>query len=246
MNLALNGLLKFWRKKPVETTKAKRDAFIEAGSEIASDLLKIFPNNPAIVIADIGACDGLSTIIYSRLFPRATFLCFEPLKSNYEKMMNNFEEYGILNRASCYNVALSNKIGAQKFYVSFGEAPGITDWDTGNKSSSLLPPDQHKKIHSWCKFKHTVVETIPLDSYGFTRIDFAHIDVQGAEQKVLLGGRDILRNSTALWIEVANVPIYTGQPMKKDLADYLSKTHKVIKDTCRNGRFGDILCLKKF
>lgn len=46
----------------MNTTKEKRDAFINAGSEIEKELYQIFKKGDPIVIADIGACDGLSSI----------------------------------------------------------------------------------------------------------------------------------------------------------------------------------------
>lgn len=230
----------------METTKQKKDEFINAGSEIKEDLLKIFNQYAKLTIADIGCCEGLHTIIYSRLFPRAEFVVFEPIKENFNKMVKNFQEYNITNRIRLLMpVAIGDRNEKVLMWRSFGDAPGVSDWETGNKSSSLLRPKLHTREHKWCEFDHKEeVDVWTLDALaemvGF-KIDFAHIDVQGAEMKVLKGGEKVFKNTKVIWLEVSNVELYAHQPLKCDISRYLNnKGMKCIKDTC-NVKFGDQL-----
>lgn len=230
----------------MNTTQEKKDAFINSGSEIALDLLKIFGFNDHIVIADIGACDGLSTIVYSKLFPNSSIIAFEPIPGNYDEMISNFRQYGINNRLLyAMPIALSDKRETLKMWRSQGEAPGITGWNTGNKSSSILKPTGHIKAHPWCGFVNDIqVEAYRLDDLQKsmnTKIDFAHIDVQGAELKVLKGGKNTFKKTKAIWIEVATQELYENQPLKHDIQRWMSSIGmRCVKDTCTN-KYGDML-----
>jgi len=229
----------------VITTKSKKDEFIARGSEIEKELLEIFPRDAEIVIADIGCCDALSSVIYSRIFPNATFYLFEPVKENVEYIRENIKEYGIAHRCTVYPTALGNVAGRRRFFKSYGQAEGIENWETGNKSGSLLRPRKHLTEHKWCKFKEATIDVVPLDMLTLKPISFIHMDVQGAEMQVILGGRRAIKNVKAMWIEVANIDLYAHQPLKNNIVQYLSKDFKVIKDTCGDGKAGDILCLRK-
>ena len=223
------------------TTKEQRDKFIAAGSEIEKELKDIFGKGP-ITFADIGACDGLSTIIYMNLFPGSTGVAFEPLPENVADMMQNFHDYGI--NIDIRMVALSNKVGDAVFYKSSGEAPKVEGWDTGNKSSSLLRPKRHLTEHSWCKFTQTKVTTTKLDSYKY-KFDFIHMDVQGAELLVLKGGEKTVKLAKAVWIEVSNIELYANQALKNQVSHFMQHLgFKCILDTCGNHKYGDMLWTK--
>ena len=231
----------------MKTTKEQRYRFVNAGSEIEHELLSIFKPEANIVIADIGACDGLSTVIYSKIFPNAKFYCFEPVRENCNELYNNIFEYRINDRVTVYQVALGNKKEEAKFFRSEGQAPGVKDWETGNKSSSLMKPKLHLKAHPWCSFsKSEIVNVDLLDNFRISHIDFAHIDVQGAEMLVLLGGKETFKTTKAIWIEVANIELYANQPRKNEISFYLNgRGYRCIKDTCGKGKAGDMLWVKR-
>lgn len=228
------------------TSKQEKDRFIEQGSEISLDLLTIFKSDEPIVVADIGACDGLSSIIYAKLFPNSFIYAFEPRPDNYAEMNSNFVEYGLTGRFQAWRLALGDKVGSVEFYESYGDAPGKRPgWETGNKSSSLLKPKKHLEDHKWCQFRPQSVSVKPLDSLALHKVDFAHIDVQGAEDKVLRGGRRTFKNTKAIWIEVANVELYEGQAMKNEIMRMLHMMgFKIVKDTCDKQHSGDLLCVR--
>lgn len=230
----------------MKTVKEKRDAFISAGSEIEPELKQIFKKDPEVIF-DIGACEGLSTIIYSKLFPNAIFGLFEPLLQNCEIIRENLKEYGIQERCKIFQVACSNQDGVGTFHVSSGQAPGVDGWDAGNKSSSLLPPQKHLQEHRWCEFTKTEkVEIIKLDSHDFTKPVFVHMDVQGAELMVLTGGKKTFSETKAFWIEVANIHLYAGQPLKSHISRYMDQAgYYCMKDTCGMAKYGDMLWVKK-
>jgi len=223
----------------MKTTKQAKDCFINSSIGNESELLSTFDVNSKITIADIGACDGLSTIHYSKMFSNAIFLCFEMIYENYLEMIKNFMEYGIDKRANCYHVALSDTFEDRKVFVSYGQAPTVKTWNTGNKSSSLLKPKEHLLEHPWCNFSEKTIKTSLLD-YFWLPIDFMHIDVQGAEKMVLNGASEKLKTTTAIWIEVSEKELYENQAMTNDIKDILlQKGFELIKNTCSTGGVGD-------
>lgn len=230
----------------MNTTKEKRDAFINAGSEIEKELYGIFKKGDPIVIADIGACDGLSSIIYARMFPNAFIHAFEPRHDNFVLMLKNFEEYGIMNRCEMHLCALGDRDGMVPFYRSKGQAPRVKDWDTGNKSSSVLKPKEHLSVYKWCKFYREMVVMHRLDDMHVDHIDFAHIDVQGAEAMVLEGGKSTFKTTKAIWMEVAEVELYENLVKRNTIISRMENLYgfKVMKDTCAGKRFGDILFVR--
>lgn len=225
----------------MKTQQQAKDCFVNSPIGNEGELKRIFASYSCIQVADIGACDGLSTVRYAKMFPNATFHCFEPIDYNVVEIRRNVNFYGVGDRVRVHRVALSDLNGNAKMYVSSGQSPRVTTWDTGNKSSSLLKPTGHIKAHPWCRFCKRLVKTARLDDLlPGTTFHFAHIDVQGAELAVLRGGGQVFKNTLAFWIEVAKKELYAGQPLKSDIVAYMEKMGcKCTLDTC-GGDYGDM------
>lgn len=208
-----------------------RDVYIDQASPIEADLLGVFHPGSALVIFDIGSCEGEDSIRYARLFPNATIYAVEPLEANLRRIHANLERYRCpgIRVVPC---AFSDAGGSASFYVSSGRPPQVgpeVDWDFGNKSSSLLAPDQHLVVHPWVRFDEVVeVPTQTLTDFcageKVTDIDLIHLDVQGAELKVLSGGLTVLERTKLIWLEVERVQLYAGQPFAHDVERFMT-TH---------------------
>jgi FkbM family methyltransferase len=227
-------------------TKGWKDHYVKNGSSIEKELLEIFDKDSSPTIADIGSCDALDTVIYSRIFPNSKFHVFEPVVENQNECLTNLYDYGVGDRAILHKCALGSRSGKANFYSSYGQIPDRNRIGSWNKSGSLLRPRLHILEFPWCRFKDSSVRVERLDSEVCGDIDFAHIDVQGAEMDVLRGGERALMNCKAIWIEVANVELYKGQVLKYQLEMYLkSKDMKCMKDTCADGKYGDMLWVRQ-
>jgi FkbM family methyltransferase len=199
------------------------DAYLASPGLIDSRLRWLLRTASAPVIFDIGACEGEDSIRYGRLFPRARIFSFEPLPANQAIIRANFGRYG--TTAELVPVALSDRAGPADFHVSAGRPPGLfagQDWNYGNKSSSLLPPASAEKMHGWIDFpERTTVTCEILDAFcaarGLRRVDFIHLDVQGAEGRVLAGARAMLPRIGAIWLEVAHAEVYRGQALAGEI-----------------------------
>ena len=226
--------------------------YINKPLEIQGELLQNLSANDNLVIFDIGACEGEDTIKYSKLFPNSSIYSFEPIPDNYKKAVKNIDDYKIKN-AFIYELALSNKTGESEIYVSEGHPDYLKkteDWDYGNKSSSLLPAQELTNYYKWLNLnKKLKIKTITLSDFCtlncIQKIDFMHMDVQGAELMVLEGAEEYLQKTKMIWLEVELVELYKGQPLKNSVVEFLNKNgFEIIKDTCLSVS-GDILCINK-
>lgn len=214
------------------------EIYLKEELEIKKELLDFYTTKKSLIIFDIGTCDGLDAVKYHRLFPNSTLYAFEPLPANFLLLKQNIEKY------NCpifpINLALSNEVGTAEFHVSSGRPQDVAsdiDWDFGNKSSSLLPPNKASEVLPWLKFQEKItVETSTLDSFclqkSISLIDFIHMDVQGAEMLVLKGASSMLSKIKMIWMEVENIELYKNQPLKTDVESFLKKNgFTKVKDT---------------
>ncbi|MCX6353010.1 MAG: FkbM family methyltransferase [Bacteroidetes bacterium] len=191
-------------------------------------LKKLFSPDAALVILDIGACDGADSVMYKREFTHATIHAFEPLPRNKILLEEGFTKNGFKD-LNAHFFALGKDNGMADFYVSSGappEKPYGENWDYGNKSSSFYAPDKVSKTHPWLKFETKIkVEVQRLDSFvaahKIEAIDFIHLDVQGAELDVLIGAGDFLKNIKAIWLEVENITLYKNQPLRAEVEKFM-------------------------
>jgi FkbM family methyltransferase len=205
-------------------------AYIGSMTEVESELLKIFRPDEMLIILDVGACEGEDSIRYAKRFPNAQIYSFEPLPSNQALVLANFLRYGISN-AELIPVALSDQAGEAEFHVSSGRPPDEfagKNWNYGNKSNSLLAPAGNEPMYGWIEFKESIkVATLTLDEFcrrrGIDRIDFIHMDVQGAEHLVLAGASASLRKTSTVWLEVSDTPLYTGQKLRGEMQSLLGE-----------------------
>lgn len=202
--------------------------YLSTPSEAEQELRRLFRAGEELVILDIGACEGEDSVRYARHFPHSRVFAFEPLPANQELVRANFATYGVRN-AELVPLALSDRAGTAAFHVSSGrpkEEFSGQDWNYGNKSSSLLAPAQQDPMYGWVEFKESItVRTATLDQFcrdrGLHRIDFIHMDVQGAEHLVLQGARGILPQVAAIWLEVSDQELYSGQKLRGEIEQFM-------------------------
>jgi FkbM family methyltransferase len=199
----------------------------------------VSPEHPAVVF-DIGCHDGLDSIRYARLLPRARVFAFEALPEVFHSIADNLRRFEC-HSVEPFNWALAAQRGEADFFVSSGTPDDHraleADWNYGNKSSSLLPPGEYPALCPWLKFERVIrVRTETLDNFcqehGLEIIDFIHMDVQGAELEVLAGARRTLPAIRVIWLEAKTRPLYQGQPLKPDVQQFMAQHgFRMVKDT---------------
>jgi FkbM family methyltransferase len=213
---------------PPAPSALTRDAYIRSPLPIAGELRALFDPAEPLVIFDIGACEGEDSIRYAREFPNARIYAFEPVPSNLATLQRQLAAYGA-RQVQAFPLALSDARGTATFHVSSGSPEGLPNsehWEYGNKSSSLLPPAELGVHYPWLKFDQAIeVQTETLAhfcaAHAIERIDFIHMDVQGAELKVLQGAGELLQSVRAIWLEAESVPLYAGQPLAGEIQAFM-------------------------
>jgi len=155
------------------------------------------------VIFDVGASKGQSITRYKKLFQNPIIHSFEPnidevniLKQNYIHDKNLY-----LN-----NVAVGDKKGNLEFNInsisahsSFNNLIPNTTWI--KERSNSLKIDSKKYTN-----KKVKAEIITLDDYvnekNITNIDILKMDIQGFEDKALLGAQKLLRENRIKLIQL--------------------------------------------
>ncbi|MDR3574573.1 MAG: FkbM family methyltransferase [Anaerolineaceae bacterium] len=168
-----------------------------------SDHRDWYLSNNFKTVIDVGAYIGAFAYAIHTILPEARIYSFEPLLENYEKLVNNLEPAGHFR---AFHTALGDQKGEMDFWKS----------DFTASSSALPMADLHKDT-----FPHTSHATalkVPvarLDDYlpsmELEPPVLLKIDVQGFEDKVLLGGSETLGKVNVVLSEVSYKPLYEGQ-----------------------------------
>ena len=206
-----------------------RASYLAGPLPIETELSELFDSDEELTIFEVGACEGLDTVRYARRFPQSTVFAFEPVPDNVALLRERLNICSISN-AEAIEVAVSDTEGSATLHVS-STAEGHErsgDWDLGNKSSSLLTPTRHLDRYEFVSFDRRIeVPCTTLHRFasdrGIDRIDFVHMDVQGAELRVLEGAGDLLLKTGAIWLEVSKVELYDGQPLAKAIHTFMKK-----------------------
>jgi FkbM family methyltransferase len=135
---------------------------------------------PGQVILDVGANSGIHTLLMARLVTeRGHVYAFEPHPAIFRALVGNVALNGLEAVVTPVPMAVADATGRTTFFS--GRHGGA-----GHLAAVGLPEGDEM-----------TVETITLDEFVFERAhrlpDFLKIDVEGAERRVLDGGRQMLR-----------------------------------------------------
>ena len=166
-------------------------------------LKKIISNaQPIDLIFDIGSNRGQSVKFFSKLFPEANIISFEP-NEKLNKYYKNFNK----SKYRIYNLGLSDICGNKIFYESilnetssFSKPNLKSKW--GKIKQILLLSNKNKL------YKETRKAVITLDEFcrqeSIHQIDYLKIDVEGHEFNVLLGATGLLSRGQIRYIQLEN------------------------------------------
>jgi FkbM family methyltransferase len=180
------------------------DAFVEQKRLAGPGPLTIF---------DVGAYNGEISREYVVNFPTAQVYAFEPFPSSFEQLKANMITYSTVH---VYNMGLSDKSGRQVFYSN-----------TFAPTNSLLEPDAAAaktwgndvvRAHGAVECEFTTLDEF-IEEQKISKVDILKIDVQGAEIRVLNGGRNALSAGriALIYSEIITMPTYKGQKKLWDI-----------------------------
>lgn len=168
---------------------------------------------------DVGAAAGHNTKRMSLMSnENTTIIAYEPFPGNHSHFEKAFLK--IDKKAQLVKKAVSNSIGNSKFIVNStvkGNELGWNNYEGYSSVGYLENEATHSETHVYPEKQTLMVETTTID-HDFPKeyIDFIKIDVQGAEEKVLLGAANALAEKRigALYIE------WSGEPEVVDILSY--------------------------
>jgi FkbM family methyltransferase len=197
--------------------------FVEVHSErLFWKYLAVLPEGIQSVVI-VGAWQGAEIPDLLNKYSRAEIVAFEPSKTHYPILA---AAYRGNQRVRCFQEAISDVVGEADFHE--GSLPG---------SGSLLPlgQDDRSRAHNLglVEIETFRVRVSTLDAHEATRnlshVDLLKIDVQGAEEAVLDGGRKAIARTSAVLVEVSlSESAYVGSTRFDHLVESLHDSGLVL------------------
>ena len=160
-------------------------------------------------LVDIGANDGAHSEYLSGFFRPGAVHVFEPLTACQPSLAALKAR---LPNVTVHPVALAEAPGEATFFEN-GYAPA---------SSLLRVSDISRQVFPETERETTVTvplarldDVLPVDTLEHDIM--VKIDVQGAEDRVIKGGRAVFSAAKIVLVEMAFVPIYDGQPLFEEV-----------------------------
>jgi FkbM family methyltransferase len=187
--------------------------------DIDPDIYHIF-NTPWFLksnistVIDIGANTGQFALLASQMLPAAQIYSFEPLHECFQKLLQQTSE---IDNIHVFNFALGDKNEKKEFYSnSFSQASSFLQTTSCNDENYPLASDHQPIGLMEIKTLDSLSEVIPINGNLMIKVD-----VQGYEDKVILGGENTFSKATTIMIEMGFVELYQNSPLFNDIYQQL-------------------------
>jgi len=148
---------------------------------------------PGMVVADVGACYGIYTLLAARLVePGGQVLAFEPAATSFRRLAANVKRNGLANVRLFRMAAWDGCGSAPLFHAS---DPGRNSLDRARGDGS-----------GWEMVRLGRLDDV-LEECDAGRLDLLKLDVEGSEPEALRGAARSLRNWRPVVIFEENSPV---------------------------------------
>lgn len=134
------------------------------------------------LILDIGANIGTTTVRFANCAIDGSVVAFEPSATTFSRLRRNLELNEIAN-VSCLQIGLGDQDGQFALYDVVETNPGM---------KRILPDQIVNEDYSSEQIQMTTVDSV-VRNMGIHRVDLIKIDIEGFEEKALLGSRVTLK-----------------------------------------------------
>jgi len=162
--------------------------------EIFNDSYSIFKSGmefkPGDVVVDLGANEGLFSILLAKLYPEIRVISVEPVIRTLETLRQNITVNG------CENITVCDKA----IHSPRGDRVSLTiskDYSGGSTSFCTFIPEDH--YQQWAE---TITLNKLYEQYGVKHCKLLKVDIEGMEYEALYYGIDALDNTDSVVIEV--------------------------------------------
>jgi FkbM family methyltransferase len=191
--------------------------------EIFQDNYKVFEREIDIehgdTILDIGACEGMFSVMMGRMFPEVRVLAFEPVARTFQKLVRNIELNGVTN-VEPFNFGVGPSAGKMEFSIGQGDHSG------GSSGVMTFDPLLHDKTTVDIKTLDDILEQLHS-------VKLMKMDVEGMEYEAIYPSRFLEK------VENVVMEIHTNKKLQaklfsiNELATYVgSKTNLVFYQPC--------------
>lgn len=208
------------------------------------NLLKHIVGIESPFILDVGAHKGESVAYLKQIFPKGVVFSIEPDPDSFSVLSANSVE-GV----HYFNLALSDADGEASFYRNkISHTNSLLKVNTCSEDSIGIARALAERDQKYFEnFNEEIkVTTFTLNTfskkYSIGQIDLLKIDVQGAECRILAGGREILGKTKTIILEISFYDYYENQSsfldVERILEPYSFRLYSIsdISNNPMNGR----------
>jgi FkbM family methyltransferase len=212
------------------------------------DLLTVCRSIRPAAVLDVGAHVGRTVEQFADELPDIPIHAFEPTPLSAATLRRRVA--GLPN-VTVHELALDDRAGCLPFFLNrFDATNSLLDNARGDRSSQTALAEHVEQIE---------VEATTLDDWCAAELASGDLvikaDVQGAEGRVVAGGRRVFadRRVAAIYCEVAFAPLYEGQTSFFELHETLTTTYGLAlwqiyplsRDSAGRAAWGDALWLRE-
>jgi FkbM family methyltransferase len=151
------------------------------GVSLDADIRKLLPGQEQLMVFDVGANEGQTTLAFRAAFPDAVIHAFEPVSSTFRDLEKNV---GALTNVACHKLAFGAAAGEVTLYLQ-----------RFSQTNSLLPALNKSAGESGIQEN---VRVMTIDEFcrkeGIGRIDVLKTDTEGFDIEVLRGASPLLED----------------------------------------------------
>lgn len=169
-------------------------------------------------ILDIGAADGATAHYFSKTFPKAPVIGFEPIV----KMFRIAQKANEGNpKVTIRNLALYNTIGKKEINITANFLSSSIH-ELNNTEISHQPGAQQDKF-SLIEKQEVRTSTLDEETKSLEEILLIKIDTQGSELHILRSGIETLKKTHLVLVEMNNHELYKNGCQYYDVDEFLRK-----------------------
>ena len=179
------------------------------GTDIASDIDRVFPGYSAQTVFDVGANVGQSAQKFRTYFPDSEIFCFEPVAATYNELVRATLPLG---KVRCFNLALGDEAGSQSMIT------------TGKSLTFHLPREGEVVDQSASETVHVQRLDEFCAQQALSSINYLKIDAEGFDLRVLAGGERLIEKGAIdfIQVEAGMNPGYSAQVPFNELWSWLT------------------------
>lgn len=169
-------------------------------------------------ILDIGAADGATAHYFSKTFPKASVIGFEPITSMFHTAQKTNEGNP---QVTIRNLALYDSIGKKEINITANYLSSSIN-ELNSAEISHQPGAQQDKFNLIEK-QEVRTSTLDEETKDLEEILLIKIDTQGSELNILKSGTEALKKTQLILVEMNNHELYKNGCRYYEVDEFLRK-----------------------